>query len=266
MRMACSSGVSGSEAPWIRLSQSSVPSRRRREPRRGACGCGSLSRRNEASRPASASSMEIAASVLVRSEPRSCHTLSRTCRSSSRSPRQREMRRSLPSLSAIAGCGWKSSVIFSRRGRGAPGAVPKRLLHHRAARAARLGGDLLVRPRILTPVLAYISPSRDLSRLFRREEAAVDERDASEHAILCPTVRDAPIERHELLAEPPRVISVARHPIDLLPLAQELLVDGALGRVLVAIPGPRHSAGEEQHQHEGDRNQAGPGQDPSDVR
>jgi hypothetical protein len=34
----------------------------------------------------------------------------------------------------------------------------------------------------------------------------------------------------------------------------------------VAIPGPRHSAGEEQHQHEGDRNQAGPGQDPSDVR
>ena len=41
------------------------------------------------------------------------------------------------------------------------------------------------------------------------------------------------------------VIGVARDPIDLLTLAQELLMDGALGGVLVPIPGPHRSAGEE---------------------
>jgi hypothetical protein len=151
-------------------------------------------------------------------------------------------------------------------GRGTRGAVPKRLLHNRAAGAARLGGGLLVRPRILSLLLAKTSPGRDLSRLVRRQEATVDERHTSEHAVLCPTLRDAPIERHELLAEPPSVIGVARDPIDLLPLAQEFLVDGALGRVLVPIPGPRRSAREEHRQHKGNGDDAAPGHCPSDVR
>jgi hypothetical protein len=85
-------------------------------------------------------------------------------------------------------------------GRSTPGAVPKRLLHHRTARAARLGGDLLVRPRILSRVLAQTSPDRDLSRLVRGEEAAVDQGHAYDRAVLFPAVGDAPVEGHELLA------------------------------------------------------------------
>jgi hypothetical protein len=144
-------------------------------------------------------------------------------------------------------------------GRSTPGAVPKLLLHHRAARAARLRGDFFVRPRILSLALAKTSLDRDPSRLLRSEEPAVDQSHTSGLAILCPAVRDAPIERHALLAERPGVIGVARDPIDLLAFAQEVLVDGALGRVLVAIPGPRRSAGKEQRQHERYGDDAGPG-------
>src|SRR5829696_2345934 len=189
MRMACSSGVSGSKTPWIRPSQSSVPRRRRREGRHRSSG--------------------------------------------------------------------------GRPGRSAPRAVPELLLHHRAARAARLGGDILVRSLILSLVLAGTRPDRELPGLFRSEEAALDQRHAYVYTVFVAPMRDAPVEGHELLAEPPGVVVVARDPIHFLAFSHEVLVDGALGRVLVAIPGPGRAGGEEQRQHEGDGDDAGPGH--SDV-